>query len=112
VFEKHEALFNEIGVDANNGIGDVYAKIEGLSAESRVKADLETVYETRAKQAMVDSDKGITNLHVPSNVIIDASMPAAIRSSGQMSAMSVSWRRKPKNTDHMTRRLKLPPTAR
>ena len=84
VFEKHEALFNEIGVDANNGIGDVYAKIEGLSAESRVKADLETVYETRAKQAMVDSDKGITNLHVPSNVIIDASMPAAIRSSGQM----------------------------
>ena len=84
VFEKHEALFNEIGVDANNGIGDVYAKIEGLSAESRVKADLETVYETRAEQAMVDSDKGITNLHVPSNVIIDASMPAAIRSSGQM----------------------------
>ena len=84
VFEKHEALFNEIGVDANNGIGDVYAKIEGLSAESRVKADLEAVYETRPEQAMVDSDKGITNLHVPSNVIIDASMPAAIRSSGQM----------------------------
>ena len=84
VFEKHEALFNEIGVDANNGIGDVYAKIEGLSAESRVRADLEAVYETRPEQAMVDSDKGITNLHVPSNVIIDASMPAAIRSSGQM----------------------------
>ena len=84
VFKKHEALFNEIGVDANNGIGDVYAKIEGLSAESRVKADLEAVYKTRPEQAMVDSDKGITNLHVPSNVIIDASMPAAIRSSGQM----------------------------
>ena len=84
VFKKHEALFNEIGVDANNGIGDVYAKIEGLSAETRVKADLEAVYKTRPEQAMVDSDKGITNLHVPSNVIIDASMPAAIRSSGQM----------------------------
>ena len=84
VFKKHEALFNEIGVDANNGIGDVYAKIEGLSAETRVKADLEAVYKNRPEQAMVDSDKGITNLHVPSNVIIDASMPAAIRSSGQM----------------------------
>ena len=84
VFNKHEALFNEIGVDANNGIGDVYAKIEGLSAEARVRADLEAVYKTRPEQAMVDSDKGITNLHVPSNVIIDASMPAAIRSSGQM----------------------------
>jgi len=84
VFEKHEDLFNEIGVDANNGIGDVYAKIEGLSAEARVKADLDAVYKARPKQAMVDSDKGITNLHVPSNVIIDASMPAAIRSSGQM----------------------------
>ena len=84
VFEKHEALFNEIGVDANNGIGDVYAKIQGLSAEARVKADLDAVYKTRPEQAMVDSDKGITNLHVPSNVIIDASMPAAIRSSGQM----------------------------
>jgi isocitrate dehydrogenase len=84
VFTKHEALLTEIGVDANNGIGDVYSKIEGLSAEPRVKADLEAVYETRPAQAMVDSDKGITNLHVPSNVIIDASMPAAIRSSGQM----------------------------
>jgi isocitrate dehydrogenase len=84
VFTKHEALFHEIGVDANNGIGDVYAKIEGLSAEARVKADLDAVYKSRPEQAMVDSDKGITNLHVPSNVIIDASMPAAIRSSGQM----------------------------
>jgi isocitrate dehydrogenase len=84
VFRKHEALFGEIGVDANNGIGDVYAKIEGHSAEARVKADLDAVYTGRPHQAMVDSDKGITNLHVPSNVIIDASMPAAIRSSGQM----------------------------
>ena len=84
VFAQHSALFDEIGVDANNGIGDVYAKIDGLSAETRVKADLEAVYETRPAQAMVDSDKGITNLHVPSNVIIDASMPAAIRTSGKM----------------------------
>ena len=84
VFKKHEALFGEIGVDANNGIGDVYVKIEGHSAEARVKADLDAVYKGRPHQAMVDSDKGITNLHVPSNVIIDASMPAAIRSSGQM----------------------------
>ena len=86
VFAKHNALFEKIGVDANNGIGDVYAKIEELPEAQRdeVKADLAAVYETRPEQAMVDSDKGITNLHVPSNVIIDASMPAAIRTSGQM----------------------------
>jgi len=86
VFEKHAALFEELGVDANNGIGDVYAKIEELPAEKQeaIKADIEAVYESRPEMAMVDSDKGITNLHVPSNVIIDASMPAAIRSSGQM----------------------------
>jgi isocitrate dehydrogenase len=86
VFAKHGALFDKIGVDANNGIGDVYAKIEELPAAQRdeIKADIAAVYETRPNQAMVDSDKGITNLHVPSNVIIDASMPAAIRTSGQM----------------------------
>ena len=86
VFAKHGALFDTIGVDANNGIGDVYAKIEELPDAQRdeVKADIAAVYETRPEQAMVDSDKGITNLHVPSNVIIDASMPAAIRTSGQM----------------------------
>ena len=86
VFAKHGAVFDEIGVDANNGIGDVYAKIEELPEAQRIeiKADIESVYETRPEQAMVDSDKGITNLHVPSNVIIDASMPAAIRTSGQM----------------------------
>ncbi len=86
VFAKHGALFDEIGVDANNGIGDVYAKIEELPEAQRdeIKADIAAVYETRPNQAMVDSDKGITNLHVPSNVIIDASMPAAIRTSGQM----------------------------
>ncbi len=86
VFDKHGTTFDEIGVDANNGIGDVYAKIAELPADKRagIEADINAVYETRPAQAMVDSDKGITNLHVPSNVIIDASMPAAIRSSGQM----------------------------
>jgi isocitrate dehydrogenase len=86
VFEKHAALFATIGVDANNGIGDVYAKIADLPAAQRadVEADIAAVYKTRPALAMVDSDKGITNLHVPSDVIIDASMPAAIRSSGKM----------------------------
>ncbi len=86
VFEKHAATFDEIGVDANNGIGDVYAKIANLPAAQRdeIEADLAAVYDARPQLAMVDSDKGITNLHVPSNVIIDASMPAAIRTSGQM----------------------------
>ena len=86
VFEKHAATFDEIGVDANNGIGDVYDKIADLPDDKRaeIEADLDAVYDTRPPQAMVDSDKGITNLHVPSNIIIDASMPAAIRSSGKM----------------------------
>ena len=86
VFEKHGATFDELGVDANNGIGDVYAKIADLPAaqQDEIKADIEAVYAERPAMAMVDSDKGITNLHVPSNVIIDASMPAAIRSSGRM----------------------------
>jgi len=86
VFAKYGTLFDEIGVDANNGIGDVYAKIDELPEEQRdeIKAAIEAAYTTRPEQAMVDSDKGITNLHVPSNVIIDASMPAAIRTSGQM----------------------------
>ena len=86
VFEKHGALFDELGVDANNGIGNVYAKIAELPDAQRaeIEADIQAVYETRPALAMVNSDKGITNLHVPSNVIIDASMPAAIRTSGQM----------------------------
>ncbi len=85
-FEKHAELFDSIGVDANNGIGDVYAKIADLPATRRaeVESDLAAVYANRPELAMVDSDKGITNLHVPSDVIIDASMPAAIRTSGQM----------------------------
>lgn len=85
-FEKHAKLFDEIGVDTNNGLGDLYQKIAGLPEEKRleVEADIQACYEKRPKLAMVNSDKGITNLHVPSDVIIDASMPAAIRSSGQM----------------------------
>ncbi len=86
VFAKHAATFEELGVDANNGIGDVYAKIERLPADKKaeIEADLQAVYSTRPEMAMVDSDKGITNLHVPSDVIIDASMPAALRASGMM----------------------------
>ncbi len=86
VFEKHATLFAKIGVNANNGLGDVYAKLEKLSAaaQQEIKADLAAAYESRPDLAMVDADKGITNLHVPSDVIIDASMPAAIRSSGKM----------------------------
>lgn len=85
-FAKHAATFKEIGVDANNGLGDVYAKIQSLPAEKRaeIEADLKAEMAQRPELAMVNSDKGITNLHVPSDVIIDASMPAAIRSSGQM----------------------------
>ncbi|SEG28339.1 NADP-dependent isocitrate dehydrogenase [Vibrio hangzhouensis] len=86
VFAKHGALFEEIGVDVNNGIGDVYAKIATLPAEKKaeIEADLAAVYETQPPLAMVDSDRGITNLHVPSDIIVDASMPAMLRSSGQM----------------------------
>ena len=86
VFDKHQSLFDELGVDQKNGIGDVYTKIAGLPEAQRkeIEADIDAVYATRPPLAMVDSDKGITNLHVPSNVIIDASMPAAIRSSGKM----------------------------
>ena len=86
VFEKYSEQFAELGVDANNGIGDVYTKIQSLNAEQRaaIEADLQAVYSTRPDLAMVDSDRGITNLHVPSDIIIDASMPAALRSSGQM----------------------------
>lgn len=86
VFEKHAASFEKLGVDTRNGLGDVYAKISELPDAERkqIDADIQAVYETRPELAMVNSDKGITNLHVPSDVIIDASMPAAIRSSGRM----------------------------
>jgi isocitrate dehydrogenase len=84
VFSKYAALFTELGVNATNGIGDVYAKIAGHEKEAEVKAAIEAVYKDAPAVAMVNSDKGITNLHVPSDVIIDASMPAMIRTSGQM----------------------------
>ena len=85
-FAKHAALFGQLGIDPDNGIGDVYAKIQSLPAQQKaqVEADLKATYQSRPPLAMVDSDKGITNLHVPSDVIIDASMPAAIRTSGRM----------------------------
>jgi isocitrate dehydrogenase len=86
VFAKHAALFAELGVDPRNGLGDVYSKIANLPAAQKeeIEADIQAAYETGPALAMVDSDKGISNLHVPSDVIIDASMPAAIRTSGCM----------------------------
>ncbi|HEY4210970.1 MAG TPA: NADP-dependent isocitrate dehydrogenase [Steroidobacteraceae bacterium] len=85
-FEKHAATFKQLGVDPDNGIGDAYAKIKSLPADQKtqIEADLQATYAKRPPLAMVDSSKGITNLHVPSDVIIDASMPAAIRASGRM----------------------------
>ena len=86
VFEKHAEIFDQLGIDANNGIGDVYSKISRLPSDKQaeIEADLADVFANRPELAMVDSDKGITNLHVPSDVIVDASMPATLRSSGQM----------------------------
>ncbi len=84
--EKHAAILAELGVNLNNGLGDLYSKITSLPAaqQAAIEADLNAVLAASAAVAMVDSDKGITNLHVPSDVIIDASMPAMIRSSGKM----------------------------
>ena len=86
VFEKHQDTFTQIGYNPNNGLGDLYTKIKTLPADkqSEIEADINTVYANSPEMAMVNSDKGITNLHVPSDVIIDASMPAAIRNAGQM----------------------------
>jgi len=86
VFEKYAKTFEQLGVDTRNGLGDVYAKIASLPENKRrqIEADIQAVYQTRPELAMVNSDKGITNLHVPSDVIVDASMPAALRSSGKM----------------------------
>ena len=86
VFEKHAETFKALGVNPNNGLGDVYAKIETLpeSQKNAIIEDIKACYTQRPKLAMVNSDKGITNLHVPSDVIIDASMPACIRESGKM----------------------------
>ncbi len=86
VFAKYADTFNKLGANANNGIGDIYAKIQVLPEVERkaIESDLQAVYTNRPQLAMVNSDKGITNLHVPSDVIIDASMAAAIRTSGKM----------------------------
>ncbi|HVG02045.1 MAG TPA: NADP-dependent isocitrate dehydrogenase, partial [Nitrospira sp.] len=86
VFEKHADTFKKLAVDPDNGLGDVYAKIKSLPDDQRkaIEADIQAVYQKRPPMAMVNSDKGITNLHVPSDVIIDASMPPVIRDGGKM----------------------------
>ena len=84
--DKHADVLEQVGFNLNNGIGDLYARIKSLPAEqqAQIEADVQAVYATRPALAMVNSDKGITNLHVPSDVIVDASMPAMIRDSGKM----------------------------
>ncbi len=84
--DKHAEVLKEVGFNINNGIGDLYARIKALPAEKQaeIEADVQAVYAQRPPLAMVNSDKGITNLHVPSDVIVDASMPAMIRDSGKM----------------------------
>ncbi|MCI1277926.1 MAG: NADP-dependent isocitrate dehydrogenase [Nitrospira sp.] len=86
VFAKHGETLKKLGVDPDNGIGDLYAKIKALPEDQRkaIEADIQAVYKQRPPMAMVNSDKGITNLHVPSDIIIDASMPPVIRDSGKM----------------------------
>ncbi|HKJ07255.1 MAG TPA: NADP-dependent isocitrate dehydrogenase, partial [Flavobacteriaceae bacterium] len=86
IFKKHKKLFKDLGVDVNNGFGDLLNKIKKVPTVKReeIKADIQRAMENRPDLAMVNSDKGITNLHVPSDVIIDASMPAMIRNSGKM----------------------------
>ena len=84
--DKHAPLFAELGVNLNNGLGDVYNRIQSLPEEKRaeIEADIQAIYATRPALAMVDSDKGITNLHVPNDIIIDASMPVVVRDGGKM----------------------------
>ena len=84
VFSKYSDLFNSLGVNPNNGLGDVYDKIRGNPKQSEVEAAIQECYQSRPGLAMVDSSKGITNLHVPSDVIIDASMPCVVRDGGAM----------------------------
>jgi isocitrate dehydrogenase len=86
LFDKHAALLDKAGFDPNHGLGDLISSLDQLSADERqtIEKELEAIYEKRPSLAMVNSHKGITNLHVPSDVIIDASMPAMIRTSGQM----------------------------
>ncbi|TYP96998.1 isocitrate dehydrogenase [Tenacibaculum adriaticum] len=95
VFAKHNETFEKIGVDVNNGFGNLLSNLEEVSAEKKAEilADIQKAYDNNPDVAMVDSDKGITNLHVPSDIIIDASMPAMIRTSGQM------WNKEGKQQD-------------
>jgi isocitrate dehydrogenase len=95
LFTKHNATFEEIGVDVNNGFGNLLNNLDELAADKKAEilADIEAIYANNPDVAMVNSDKGITNLHVPSDVIIDASMPAMIRTSGQM------WNKEGKQQD-------------
>jgi len=86
VFDKHADTFRQIGVNPNLGLGDLYKKLEALPADKRaeIEADIKATYERRPKLAMVDSDKGITNLHAPNDIIVDASMPVVVRDGGKM----------------------------
>jgi isocitrate dehydrogenase len=86
VFEKHAAIFAELGVNPANGLGDLHARLQRLPADKRaeIEADIRAVYDRRPALAMVDSGRGITNLHVPSDIIVDASMPVVVRESGRM----------------------------
>ena len=95
LFEKHGEVFDRIGVDVNNGFGDLLAKIQQLpdSQKAAIEADIQSCYTNSPDVAMVNSDKGITNLHVPSDVIVDASMPAMIREGGKM------WNKEGKTQD-------------
>jgi isocitrate dehydrogenase len=95
LFNKYQKEFEQIGVDVNNGFGNLVSKLSELPTDKRhaIEADIETIYKNRPDLAMVNSDRGITNLHVPSDVIIDASMPAMIRTSGQM------WNKEGKQQD-------------
>ena len=93
VFTKYATLFTELGINPNNGLGELYTKIAGHALESEVKSAIEMAISNGPDLAMVNSDKGITNLHVPSDVIVDASMPAMIRTSGQM------WNKKGEQQD-------------
>ncbi|OYQ78084.1 isocitrate dehydrogenase (NADP(+)) [Ignatzschineria sp. F8392] len=93
LFAQYSDLFKELGVDTRNGLGDIYAKIKGHEKEAEVVAAIDAAIEKGPRLAMVDSDKGITNLHVPSDVIVDASMPAMIRAGGKM------WNRDNKTED-------------
>jgi len=108
VYEKYQTLFDELNVQPNNGLGNLYGILEQVSGDLRekIEADILSCYENRPAIAMVDSDKGISNLHVPSDVIVDASMPAMIRTSGRMWNMDGELQ-EPKNMVLMIKHMRL-----